>query len=103
MSAGSTACALMSKQQNNAVVDPGFPIGGHQPRRGDADSLGSYVSKILYVETKESGPIGGTPPRSTNAICVPLVKLIYITRGVSIILLGELNVVIGGEINMDKL
>ena len=34
------------------------------------DSRGSYVLKILYVETKESGPLGGrelgTPPRSAN-------------------------------------
>ena len=37
-----------------------FPYGGHQPRRGGgADSQGGYVSKILYVETKESGPLGG--------------------------------------------
>ena len=37
---------------------------------GGVDSRGSYVSKILYVETKESGPLGGcapgTPPRSAN-------------------------------------
>ena len=26
----------------------------------------SYVSKILYVETKESGPLGHAPYRSTN-------------------------------------
>ena len=35
------------------------------------DSRGGCVSKILYVETKESGPLGGerapgTPPRSAN-------------------------------------
>ena len=33
--------------------------GGRRPRRGRIDSRGSYVSKILYVETKESGPLGG--------------------------------------------
>ena len=35
------------------VVDPGFPVGGRRPR---------YDSKILYVETKESGPLGGRAP-----------------------------------------
>ena len=34
------------------------------------DSRGGYISKILYVETKESGPVGGVrrvcPPRSAN-------------------------------------
>ena len=39
------------------------------------DSRGSYVSKILYVKMKESGPLGGhapgMPPRSTNVmVCV---------------------------------
>ena len=37
----------------NAVADPGFPVGG-----GGADPRGGYVSKILYVATKESGPLG---------------------------------------------
>ena len=31
-----------------------FPKGG-----GDVDSRGGYVSKILYVKTKEFGPLGG--------------------------------------------
>ena len=35
-----------------------FPYGGHQPHRG-GDSRGGYISKILYVKTKESGPLGG--------------------------------------------
>ena len=26
---------------------------------GDVNSRGSYVSKILYVKTKELGPLGG--------------------------------------------
>ena len=48
-------------------VDPGFPVGGAPTRRGGANSRGGYVSKILYVKTKESGPLGGaraggTPP-----------------------------------------
>ena len=37
------------------------------------DSRGSYVSKILYVKTKELGPLGGAragraPPRSANGL-----------------------------------
>ena len=36
--------------------------GGRRPRReGVVDSRVGYVSKILYVETKESGPLGGVP------------------------------------------
>ena len=42
-----------------AVADPGFPVGGLEPRKGGMDSRGGYVSKILYVKTKESGPLGG--------------------------------------------
>ena len=38
--------------------------------RGGVDSRDGYVSKILYVEMKESGPLGGRapgmPPRSAN-------------------------------------
>ena len=42
----------------NSVSDPGFPVGGRRPRGGDANSRGGYVSKNLYVKTKESGPLG---------------------------------------------
>ena len=45
--------------QTKPVADPGFPVGGRGPRSGGVDSRGSYVSKILYVKTKESGPLGG--------------------------------------------
>ena len=41
------------------VADPGFPVGGCQPCGEGADSWGSYISKIVYVETKESGSLGG--------------------------------------------
>ena len=39
--------------------------------RGAVDPRGGYVSKILHVKMKESGPIGGAragraPPRSAN-------------------------------------
>ena len=37
---------------NLAVADPGFPMGG-------INSRGGYVLKILYVEMKEYGPLGG--------------------------------------------
>ena len=43
------------------VADPGFPVGGRR-LEGDANSQGGYISKILYVEMKESGPIGGRVP-----------------------------------------
>ena len=45
-----------------SVPDPGFPVGGRGPRKRGVDSRGSYVSKILYVKTKESGPLGGRAP-----------------------------------------
>ena len=38
------------------MADPEFPVVGRQPRRG-ADSRDGYVSKNLYVETKQSGPL----------------------------------------------
>ena len=53
-----------------AVADPGFPVVG------GVDSRGGYVSKILYVETKVSGPLEGrgaapgTPPPNP-----PMVRL----------------------------
>ena len=55
-----------------AVADPGFPVGGGVDLVGGGmDSRRGYVSKILYVKTKESGPLGGgrapdTSPRSAN-------------------------------------
>ena len=42
------------------VADPGFPVGGGVDLvRGAVDPRGGYVSKILHVKTKESGPVGG--------------------------------------------
>ena len=42
------------------VADPGFPVGGGVDLVGaGVDSRGGYVLKILYVKTKESGPLGG--------------------------------------------
>ena len=34
--------------------------GGVDLVGGAVDSRGGYISKILYVEMKESGPLGGT-------------------------------------------
>ena len=44
---------------------------GHRLHRGGIDSRGGYISKILNVETKESGPLGegacaGYAPRSAT-------------------------------------
>ena len=39
------------------VADPGFPVGTWTSW-GGMDSQGGYVLKILYVEMKESGPLG---------------------------------------------
>ena len=47
-----------------------FPYGA-STSSGGIDSRGGYILTILYVETKESGPLGGhapsSPHRSTNA------------------------------------
>ena len=55
------------------VADPGFPVGGGVDLvLGAVDPRGGYISKILHVKTKESGPVGGAHarrahPRSANA------------------------------------
>ena len=42
------------------VADPGFPVGGGVDLvLGAVDPRGGYVSKILHVKMKESGPVGG--------------------------------------------
>ena len=52
-----------------SVADPGFPVGGGVDLvRGAVDPRGGYVSKILHVKMKESGPIGG----GTRRACPPL-------------------------------
>ena len=58
----------------HTVADPGFPVGGGVDLVvGGVNSRDSYVSKILYVKTKELRPLGGgarqtRPPRSANDI-----------------------------------
>ena len=47
--------------RHSAVADPWFPIGDVDLVGGGIDSRGGYVSKILYVEMKESGPQGMPP------------------------------------------
>ena len=47
--------------------------GGVDLVRGAVDPQGGYVSKILHVKMKESGPVGGggapgAPPRSANVL-----------------------------------
>ena len=55
------------------MTDPGFPVGGDVDLVGGGmDSRGGYISKILYVAMKESGPLGGCAPgmpssRSANS------------------------------------
>ena len=51
-----------------AVADPGFPIGGIN-LVGGVHSWSGYVSKILYVETKESGPLGKEQPQNPQRTC----------------------------------
>ena len=36
-----------------------FPLGGMDVVKGGVASRGGYISKILYVKMKESGPLGG--------------------------------------------
>ena len=57
------------------VADPGFPVGGRGPRRGAVDSRGGYVSKILYVKTKESGPLGGGVRRASANVDPPMITV----------------------------
>ena len=51
-----------------SVADPGFPVGGGVDLVGGAvDPRGGYVSKILHVKMKESGPVGGGGGRAPGA------------------------------------
>ena len=42
--------------------------GGVDLVGGGVDSRGGYISKILYVETKESGPVGPPLDQHANAL-----------------------------------
>ena len=52
---------------------------GRRPRRGGVDSRGGYVSKILYVKTKESGPLVGglRRPRPSRSANVKWLEIMY--------------------------
>ena len=52
-----------------------FPVVERGPRRGSVDSRGGYISKILYVKTKESGPLVGR-----RALGVPLDLPMHLTH-----------------------
>ena len=70
------------------MADPGFPVGGGVDLvRGGVDSRGGYVSKILYVKTKELGPWGGAragraPPRSANDYAMSFAITLHLYRSV---------------------
>ena len=55
---------LFGNLELNALADPGFPVGG-------VDSRGGYVSKLLYIETKESGPFRGEHAPGTPPLDLP--------------------------------
>ena len=66
----------------SAVADPGFPVGGGMDLiwggmdliRGAMDPRGGYISKILHVKMKESGPIGGRAP-GTPPLDPPMIRV----------------------------
>ena len=43
----------------HTIISGGSRISRRVGGGGGVDSRGGYVSKILYVKTKESGPLGG--------------------------------------------
>ena len=64
------------------MADPGFPVGGGVDLvRGAVDPRGGYVSKILHVKTKESGPMGGGARRARPPLDPPMAScsMIYLT------------------------
>ena len=62
-----------AKKQQKSVADPGFPVGGGVDLVGGAvDPRGGYVSKILHVKTKESGPVGGGGARRARPLDPPM-------------------------------
>ena len=47
---------MVTKHRQWRIQD--FPWGGVDLVEGGVDSRGGHISKILYVKTKESGPLG---------------------------------------------
>ena len=65
------------------MADPGFPVGGGVDLVGGAmDPQGSYVSKLLHVKTKESGPVGEGGVRRARPLDPPMMyyKGLYSTK-----------------------
>ena len=59
-----------------AVADPGFPVGGGVDLVwGAMDPRGGYVSKILHVKMKESGPVGGGACRARPPLDPPMYRV----------------------------
>ena len=77
-----TISAIEENNNTYSVVDPGFPVGGAN-LIGGANSWGSYVSKKLYVETKESGPLGGGHAHQQRPLDLPMVLSPKLNRRVS--------------------
>ena len=55
-----TMVSINKEHKYITVADPGFPVGGAWTSYGGpwTPEVG-YVSKILHVKMKESGPVGG--------------------------------------------
>ena len=71
---------------NQTVTDPGFPVGGGIDLVGGGpNSRGSYVSKNLYVETKESGPLASLAPPPKIRQCQKHVEFLQINLEGSLI------------------
>ena len=71
-----------TQMSNISVADPGFPPWGAWTLwGGGVDSRGGYVSKILYVKTKESGPLGGGVRRASANVDPPMhLKVIIVFK-----------------------
>ena len=63
-----------------SMADPGFLQRGVDLVGGGMDSRYGYVSKILYVKTKESGPLGGV--RRARSLDWPMQKSMRMTEAV---------------------
>ena len=50
---------VILNQASEALVDPGFPVGGCGPIMGGMDLQRGHFSLKMYAKTKELGPVGG--------------------------------------------
>ena len=60
------------------MADSGFPVAGGVDLVGGVDSRGSYIVKILYVEMKESGPLGDV--RRARPLDPPMMSIKFMTQ-----------------------